>query len=87
MSSCFSTAVSLTNIIGLLGNHSALEGDHLDGIQTNLNDVIDEGQQRSERKRCHKYGGEAELDHCMGGGAKKSIKQSSHLTFSFSISD
>lgn len=60
--SCLFTTV-LTNIVGFLGNHPPLESDHLNGIQTYLYDIIDEGQQRSERKGCHKQGGKAELDH------------------------
>lgn len=52
----------LTNVVCFLGNESALQRDHFNGVQADLNDVVDEGQQRGERKRCYKYGGEAELD-------------------------
>ena len=53
----------LTNIVGFLGDQSPLQSDHLNGVQAYLDDIINQGQKRSERKRCHKYGGEAELDH------------------------
>lgn len=52
-----------TNVVCLLGYESALQSDHFYGIQSDLDDVIDEGQERRQRERCHKDGGEAELDH------------------------
>lgn len=55
--------VFLTDVVCFLGNESALQRDHFDGVQAYLDDVIDEGQQRGERKRRYKYGGKAELDH------------------------
>lgn len=55
--------VTLTDVVGLLGNESALQRDHFNGVQANLDDVVNERQQRGERKGGHEYGGEAELDH------------------------
>ena len=53
-----------TDIVGLGGNHPALQSHHLYGVQSDLNDVVDQGQQGSQWERCHEDGGEAELDHC-----------------------
>lgn len=69
-----SPPVVLTNIIGFLGHHSAFQTDHLNGIQTYLKDVINEGQQRSQGKCCHKYGGEAELDYWRNDKEKKKLE-------------
>lgn len=55
--------VALTDVVCFLGNESAFQGDHFNGVQAYLDDIINEGQQGGERKRCHKYGGKAELDH------------------------
>lgn len=55
--------VTLTNIIGLPGDQAALESDHLDGIQADLEYIVEESQKRREGERCHKYGREAKLDH------------------------
>lgn len=56
----------LTNVVGLIGNQSPFKAHHLDGVQADLKDVVHESQQWGERKRCHKYGGETELDHWKG---------------------
>lgn len=37
------TVSVLTNIICFLGNESALQSDHFNGIQAYLNDIINEG--------------------------------------------
>ena len=37
--------------------------DELVGVQADLNDVVEQSQQGSQRERCHKDGGEAKLDY------------------------
>lgn len=54
----------LTDVVGLPRNHPPLQPHHFDGVQADLKDVVDEGEQRSQREGCHKDGGEAELHHC-----------------------
>lgn len=57
----------LTNVIGLPGHHAPAQPCHLDGIQANLKEVVEERQQWGQRKGSNKNGGEAVLDHCRGG--------------------
>ena len=61
-----STDTKLTNVVGLPGNQPPFQTDHLDGVQADLKDVVDESQQGGEGERCHEYGGETELDHWRG---------------------
>lgn len=60
----------LTNVTGLPGNKAPLIADHFDGIQANLNNVIQKGQKGRQRECSHKCGGEAELDHW---GAQRAV--------------
>jgi len=61
-----STDTQLTNAVGLPRNKPPFQVDHLDGVQADLKDVVDESQQGSEGERRHKDGGKAELDHWRG---------------------
>lgn len=54
---------TLTDVVGFLRDQPALQGDHFNGIQSDLDDVVDERQERGEREGRHEDGGEAELDH------------------------
>ena len=62
----FDSYTQLTDVVGLPGNQPPLQVDHLDGIQTDLKDVVDESQQGGEGERCHKYCCETELNHWRG---------------------
>ena len=53
-----------TDIVGLDGSHPAPELHHLFGVQSDLDDVVDQSKQGSQWERCYEDGGEAELDHC-----------------------
>lgn len=57
----------LTDVVCLFGNEPSFQADHLDGIQTDLEDVVYESQQRCQGERRHEEGGEAELDHYRRG--------------------
>lgn len=57
----------LTNVIGLPGHHASAQPHHLDGIQADLEEVVEECQQWGQGKGSNKNGGEAVLDHCRGG--------------------
>lgn len=68
----------LTDVLGLPGHHAPAQPHHLDGVHVDLDDVVDEGQQRGQGKGCHKDGGEAVLDHCGGetpGAAVKPLQR------------
>lgn len=53
--------MSLTYVFGLRGQGSPPLGDKLVGVQADLDDVVEEGQERGQGESCHKYGGEAKL--------------------------
>lgn len=52
----------LTDVLGPPGHHAPVQPHHLDGVHVDLDDVVDEGQQRGQGKGCHEDGGEAVLD-------------------------
>ena len=56
--------VNCTNVVCFPGHEASLQPHHLDGVQSDFKDVVDESEQWRQRERCHKYGGETELDHC-----------------------
>ena len=55
--------MALTNVFVLGGQRSAPLCDKLECIQTDLNDVVQEGKQRGQREGRHKNGGEAKLQN------------------------
>lgn len=59
----------LTDVLGLAWHQAPLQPDHLNGVQADLHDVAEEGEQRGEREGGHEDGGEAVLDHCGGAGS------------------
>lgn len=53
--------------VGGTGRHGSPPlSDKLVGVKTNLNDVVEQSQEWSQRERCDKDGGEAKLEHCRG---------------------
>lgn len=57
----------LTDVLGLPGHHALVQPHHLDSIQADLEEVVEECQQRGKGKGSDENGGEAVLDHCGGG--------------------
>lgn len=55
---------SLTDVFGPDGHRPAQLGDELLGIQADLDDVVQQREQRGEGEGCHKQGDEAKLDDC-----------------------
>jgi len=56
--------VPSADILRLEGCRSLVVLHQLEGVQTQLNDVVDESAQGSQRKRSHEDRHEPELDHC-----------------------
>lgn len=51
--------------VACLGRHRASElSGELPGVHSDLDDVVDEGQQRRQREGGHEQRDEAKLDHC-----------------------
>lgn len=55
---------SPTDVFGLGRQRAAPLGHELVGVQTDLDDVVEQRQERRQRKRRHEDGGEAELQNC-----------------------
>lgn len=58
----------LTDVFGSDGHRPSQLGDELLGVQADLDDVIQQREQRGQRKRRHEQGDEAELDDCEESG-------------------
>lgn len=58
--------ITLTYVSGSGGHGSPPLSDKLVGVKTNLNDVVEQSQERSQRERRYKDGGEAKLENCGG---------------------
>jgi len=58
-----------SDVLCLGRRRSLVELDQLVGVQTQLDDVVDERAQRRQRKRRHEDRHETELDHCTSGAA------------------
>lgn len=61
--------ISLTYVCGSGGHGSPPLSDKLVGVKANLNDVVKQSQERRQRERRDKDGGEAELENW--GGEKQ----------------
>ena len=58
--------ITLTYVSGSCRHGSPPLSDKLVGVKTNLNDVVEQSQERSQRERCYEYGSEAKLEDCRG---------------------
>lgn len=58
--------VTQTYISGPSRHGSPPLSDKFVGVKTNLNDVVEQGEERSQRESCYKDGGEAKLKNCSG---------------------
>lgn len=55
-----------TYISGSSRHGSPPLSDKFVGVKTNLNDVVEQSEERSQRESCYKDGGEAKLKNCSG---------------------
>ena len=55
-----------TDVLGGVWHGAAKLADEVHRVHSHLENVIYEGEQGSERERCHKHGHEAKLEHCKG---------------------
>ena len=60
-------AQTLTDVLGSDGHWPSELSDELLGVQADLNDVVQEREERGQREGCDKQGDEAELDDCREG--------------------
>lgn len=58
----WSSTIELTDICGPGRHGSPPLGDELVGVETDLDDVVEQSQERSQRERSYKDGGEAKLE-------------------------
>lgn len=58
--------LTLTYVSGSGRHGSPPLSDKLVGVKTNLNDIVEQRQERSQRERRYKDGGEAKLENCRG---------------------
>jgi len=64
------------DVLSLEGRHALVVLDHLVRVESQLDDVVDQGAQRRQRKRRHEDRHESELDHC----TRHSVRKFSDLT-------
>lgn len=55
-----------TNVSSAGRHGSPPLSDKLVGIKTDLNDVVEKSEERSQRERCYEDGGETKLEDCTG---------------------
>ena len=58
--------IALTYVGGSGRHGSPPLSDKLVGVKTNLNNVVEQSQERSQRERRYEDGGEAKLENCRG---------------------
>lgn len=58
--------ITRTYVSGSGRHRSPPLSDKLVGVKSNLNDVVEQSEERSQRERCYKDGGEAKLEDCKG---------------------
>jgi len=69
--------VPRTDVLRPGGRRSLVELDELVGVETQFDDVVDEGTKRRQRKRSHEDRHETELDHCVRRTSLSSSSSSS----------
>lgn len=77
--------VTLTYVSGSSRHGSPPLSDKFVGIKTNLNDVIEQSQEGSQRERRYKDGGEAKLENCRGKNALDKLQRTSVSTLAQTI--
>ena len=60
------SGITLTDVSGSGRHGSPPLRDKLVGVKTDLDDVVEQRQERSQRERRYKDGGEAKLENCRG---------------------
>ena len=69
------TGITRTDVSGSGRHGSSPLTDKLVGVKTNLDDVIEQSQERSQRECCYEDGGEAKLENCRGNKSSGETSQ------------
>ena len=72
--------ITLTYVSGAGRHGSPPLSDKLVGVKTNLNDVVEQSQERSQREGCYEDGGEAKLENCREKRRLEELQRKTVLT-------